>query len=149
RAGRPRLRRTLQFLARRVPDPTQAAILRRGERTAGRYRWRRRHRRTGRAFRVDDGRSRAPAQAARGPVRPGMTGRASDRWLELAASDGGTLAIRVVDVARARHLRLSLGRDGPRLSKPHWVSLRDAAAFAAEKRDWLEERLAERGQRAS
>jgi predicted metal-dependent hydrolase len=78
-----------------------------------------------------------------------MNGQASDRWLELAGSDGGTLTIRVVDVARARHLRLSLGREGPRLSKPRWVSLRDAAAFAAEKRDWLEERLAEREQRES
>jgi len=78
-----------------------------------------------------------------------MNRRAGDRWLELEARDGSMLAIRVVDVARARHLRLSLGRDGPRLSKPRWVSLRDAAAFAAEKRDWLEERLAERSARVS
>lgn len=72
---------------------------------------------------------------------------ARERWLELAASDGTLLAIRVVDVARARHLRLSVNRDGPRLSKPRWVSLRDAAAFAAEKRDWLETQLAERRHR--
>lgn len=67
-----------------------------------------------------------------------------EKWLQVPASDGGTLSIRVVDVARARHLRLSLGREGPRLSKPRWVSLRDAAAFATEKREWLEARLAER-----
>lgn len=67
-----------------------------------------------------------------------------ERWLEVAASDGSILSIRVVDIARARHLRLSLGREGPRLSKPRWVSLSDAAAFAAEKREWLEARLAER-----
>lgn len=78
-----------------------------------------------------------------------MNRRVGDRWLELEARDGRTLAIRVVDVARARHLRLSLGRDGPRLSKPRWVSLRDAAAFAAEKREWLEDRLAERDARIS
>ncbi len=78
-----------------------------------------------------------------------MIRRTGDRWLELEASDGGTLAIRVVDVAGARHLRLSLGRDGPRLSKPRWVSLRDAAAFAADRRSWLEDRLAEKQARVS
>lgn len=67
-----------------------------------------------------------------------------ERWLQLATRDGETVAIRVVDVARARHLRLSLGRDGPRLSKPRWLPLRDAAAFLDEKRDWLEARLHER-----
>lgn len=76
-----------------------------------------------------------------------MSRASRERWLELPASGGGTLAIRVVDVARARYLRLSLGSDGPRLSKPRWVSLRDAAAFAAEKRAWLEALLAERAQR--
>jgi predicted metal-dependent hydrolase len=69
-----------------------------------------------------------------------------ERWLHLAGSDGAELAIRVVDVAGARNLRLSLGRDGPRLSKPRWASLRDAADFASEKRDWLEARLAELAQ---
>ncbi len=67
-----------------------------------------------------------------------------ERWLQLATRDGETIAIRVVDVARARHLRLSLGRDGPRLSKPRWLPLRDAEAFLNEKRDWLEARLHER-----
>lgn len=67
-----------------------------------------------------------------------------ERAIEIAASDGRPLNIRVVDVAGARHLRLSLGRDGPRLSKPRWVSMRDAMAFANEKRDWLEAQLAER-----
>lgn len=64
-----------------------------------------------------------------------------ERWLHLPASDGGLLAIRVVDVAGARHLRLSLGRNGPRLSKPRWVALRDAQAFVEEKREWLERHL--------
>ena len=67
-----------------------------------------------------------------------------ERSLEIATSDGGMLSIRVVDVAGARHLRLSLGHDGPRLSKPRWVPMRDAIAFANEKRDWLEAQLAER-----
>jgi hypothetical protein len=67
-----------------------------------------------------------------------------ERAIEIAASDGRLLNIRVVDVAGARHLRLSLGRDGPRLSKPRWVSMRDAIAFANEKSDWLEAQLAER-----
>jgi predicted metal-dependent hydrolase len=75
-----------------------------------------------------------------------MSQAARERWLHLAGSDGGELAIRVVDVAGARNLRLSLGRDGPRLSKPRWASLREAADFAAEKRDWLEARLAEHAQ---
>jgi predicted metal-dependent hydrolase len=75
-----------------------------------------------------------------------MSAAARERWLHLAGSAGGELAIRVVDVAGARNLRLSLGRDGPRLSKPRWASLRDAADFAAEKRDWLEARLAELAQ---
>lgn len=70
-----------------------------------------------------------------------------ERHLELPASDGGILSIRVVDVAGARHLRLSVGREGPRLSKPRWVPLRDAVAFIEEKRDWLEARLAEHARR--
>ncbi len=69
---------------------------------------------------------------------------ASERWLHLTASDGSPLPIRVVDVAGARHLRLSLGRDGPRLSKPRWVALRDAQAFVEEKREWLERHLSAR-----
>lgn len=67
-----------------------------------------------------------------------------ERSIEIAGRDGRPLSIRVVDVAGARHLRLSLGRDGPRLSKPRWVSIRDATVFANEKRDWLESQLAER-----
>lgn len=68
----------------------------------------------------------------------------TERWLHLVASDGSPLPIRVVDVAGARHLRLSLGRDGPRLSKPRWAALRDAQAFAEEKREWLERHLSAR-----
>lgn len=70
-----------------------------------------------------------------------------ERWLQLATRDGETVAIRVVDVARARYLRLSLGRDGPRLSKPRWLPMHEAAAFLDQKRDWLEARLHERQQR--
>jgi predicted metal-dependent hydrolase len=66
-----------------------------------------------------------------------------ERHLELPVSDGSVVSIRVVDVAGARHLRLSVGRDGARMSKPRWVPLRDALAFAHEKREWLEARLAE------
>lgn len=77
-----------------------------------------------------------------------MSPAARERWLRLAGSDGAELAIRVVDVARARHLRLSLGRDGPRLSKPCWVPMREAEAFAREKRDWLEAQLGELRQQA-
>ncbi len=69
---------------------------------------------------------------------------ATERWLHLTASDGSPLPIRVVDVAGARHLRLSLGRNGPRLSKPRWVALRDAQAFVEEKREWLERHLSAR-----
>lgn len=68
----------------------------------------------------------------------------TERWLHLTASDGSPLPIRVVDVAGARHLRLSLGRNGPRLSKPRWVALRDAQAFVEEKRGWLERHLSAR-----
>jgi predicted metal-dependent hydrolase len=75
-----------------------------------------------------------------------MSAAARERWLHLAGSAGGELAIRVVDVAGARNLRLSRGGAAPRLSKPRWASLRDAADFAAEKRDWLEARLAELAQ---
>lgn len=72
-----------------------------------------------------------------------------ERWLELATSDGERVAVRVVDVARARHLRLSLGRDGPRLSKPRWLPLREAVAFLHARRDWLEACLREQRQRVS
>ncbi len=68
----------------------------------------------------------------------------TERWLHLVASDGSPLPIRVVDVAGARHLRLSLGRNGPRLSKPRWVALREAQAFVEEKREWLERHLSAR-----
>ena len=68
----------------------------------------------------------------------------TERWLQLTASDGSPLPIRVVDVAGARHLRLSLGRNGPRLSKPRWVALREARAFVEEKREWLERHLSAR-----
>lgn len=76
-----------------------------------------------------------------------MSRLVKERWLELTGSDGRPLLIRIVDVARARHLRLSLGRDGPRMTKPRWVPLHEAAAFAEHKREWLEAVITEQAQR--
>lgn len=76
-----------------------------------------------------------------------MTRLVKERWLELTGSDGRPLLIRIVDVARARHLRLSLGRDGPRMTKPRWVPLHEAAVFAEHKREWLEAVITEQAQR--
>ncbi len=76
-----------------------------------------------------------------------MSRLVKERWLELAGSDGQPLLIRIIDVARTRHLRLSLGRDGPRLTKPRWVPLYEAAAFAEHKREWLEAVISEQAQR--
>src|SRR5690606_2806060 len=70
-----------------------------------------------------------------------------ERWLELAGSDGRPLRVRIIDVPRANHLRLSLDRDGPRLTKPRWVPLHEAMAFAEQKRDWLETVLQEQSRR--
>lgn len=76
-----------------------------------------------------------------------MSRLVKERWLELTGSDGRPLLIRIVDVARSRHLRLSLGRDGPRMTKPRWVPLHEAAAFAEHKREWLEAVMTEQAQR--
>lgn len=76
-----------------------------------------------------------------------MSRLVKERWLELAGSNGQPLLIRIIDVARTRHLRLSLGRDGPRLTKPRWVPLYEAAAFAEHKREWLEAVISEQAQR--
>lgn len=75
-----------------------------------------------------------------------MNGAPRERWLALTGPDG-TVQVRVVDVARARHLRLSLADDGPRLSKPAWVPLHEAQRFLAERASWLRERLRERAER--
>jgi predicted metal-dependent hydrolase len=76
-----------------------------------------------------------------------MSRLVKERWLELTGSDGRPLLIRIVDVAHARHLRLSLGRNGPRMTKPRWVPLHEAAAFAEHKREWLEAVITEQAQR--
>lgn len=76
-----------------------------------------------------------------------MSRLVKERWLELNGSDGRPLLIRLIDVAQSRHLRLSLGRDGPRMTKPRWVPLHEAAAFAEHKREWLEAVITEQAQR--
>ena len=63
------------------------------------------------------------------------------RRLELAGDDGQTVTVQVFEPARARHLRLSIGRDGPRLSKPVWVPWADAVAFVHSRQPWLLARL--------
>lgn len=77
-----------------------------------------------------------------------MNGTPRERWLALSGPDG-TVQVRVVDVARARHLRLSLSGDGPRLSKPAWVPLHEAQRFLAERASWLHDRLREQAARDS
>ncbi|MCK9489095.1 MAG: M48 family metallopeptidase [Xanthomonadales bacterium] len=63
------------------------------------------------------------------------------RRLQLPGEDGGIVTVQVFEPARARHLRLSIGRDGPRLSKPGWVPWEEAEAFVQSRRQWLLARL--------
>lgn len=62
---------------------------------------------------------------------------AGRRRLQLAGEDGARLSVAVFEPARARHLRLSIGKDGPRLSKPAWVPWSEAVAFVESRRPWL------------
>lgn len=63
------------------------------------------------------------------------------RRLQLTGEDGGLLTVQVFEPAQARHLRLSIGRDGPRLSKPAWVPWAEAEAFVQSRQPWLQARL--------